>query len=76
MTPDELSRRLMMAGLNHESTTAIGSDFAIDLEITSNRPDCLGHHRRSPAKSAVLLERPLALADGESGGRPGSRSAA
>lgn len=43
MTPDELSRRLMMAGLNHESTTAIGGDFAIDLEITSNRPDCLGH---------------------------------
>ena len=39
----ELERRLMMAGLNHESTTAVGDDLAIDLEVTSNRPDCLGH---------------------------------
>lgn len=43
MSSDELSHRLMMAGLNHESTTAVGDDLAIDLEITSNRPDCLGH---------------------------------
>ena len=33
----------MMAGLNHESTAAVGDDLAIDLEVTSNRPDCLGH---------------------------------
>ena len=39
----ELERRLMMAGLNHESTEEIGGDLAIDLEVTSNRPDCLGH---------------------------------
>jgi phenylalanyl-tRNA synthetase beta chain len=39
----ELERRLMMAGLNHESTEEIGGDMAIDLEVTSNRPDCLGH---------------------------------
>jgi len=43
MPSDELVSRLMMAGLNHESSTSIGSDLAIDLEITSNRPDCLGH---------------------------------
>lgn len=43
MTPAELSHRLMMAGLNHESTTAVAGDFCVDLEITSNRPDCLGH---------------------------------
>lgn len=41
--PDEVVRRLMMAGLNHESTTAAGDDWTIDLEVTSNRPDCLGH---------------------------------
>jgi phenylalanyl-tRNA synthetase beta chain len=41
--PQELARRLMMAGLNHESTTTIDDDLAIDLEVTSNRPDCLGH---------------------------------
>jgi len=39
----ELERRLMMAGLNHESTDDVGGDLAIDLEVTSNRPDCLGH---------------------------------
>ncbi len=43
MTPAELSHRLMMAGLNHESTSEVAGDFCIDLEITSNRPDCLGH---------------------------------
>ena len=43
MPPEELERRLMMAGLNHESTAAVGDDLAIDLEVTSNRPDCLGH---------------------------------
>lgn len=43
MSSAELERRLMMAGLNHESTAEVGGDLAIDLEVTSNRPDCLGH---------------------------------
>ena len=43
MSVAELERRLMMAGLNHEATTEVGGDLAIDLEVTSNRPDCLGH---------------------------------
>ncbi len=43
MPLEELERRLMMAGLNHESTTKVAGDLAIDLEVTSNRPDCLGH---------------------------------
>ena len=40
---DEFALRMMMAGFNHESTTAVGDDWCVDLEITSNRPDCLGH---------------------------------
>jgi phenylalanyl-tRNA synthetase beta chain len=43
MTVEELSRRLALTGLNHESTADVGGDLAIDLEVTSNRPDCLGH---------------------------------
>jgi phenylalanyl-tRNA synthetase beta chain len=43
MPLEELERRLMMAGLNHEETNEVGGDLAIDLEVTSNRPDCLGH---------------------------------
>ncbi len=40
----ELEQRLMMAGLNHEGDRRDrGDDLAIDLEVTSNRPDCLGH---------------------------------
>ncbi len=40
---DEVTERLSMAGLNHESTVSKGADIAVDLEVTSNRPDCLGH---------------------------------
>jgi phenylalanyl-tRNA synthetase beta chain len=40
---DQLVERLSMSGLNHEGSTDTGQDLAIDLEVTSNRPDCLGH---------------------------------
>ncbi|HUY32203.1 MAG TPA: phenylalanine--tRNA ligase subunit beta [Pirellulales bacterium] len=54
----ELERRLMMAGLNHESTEEVGGDLAIDLEVTSNRPDCLGHLGIA-REVAVLWDRQL-----------------
>src|SRR6201996_6337089 len=43
MPVEALTERLALAGLNHESTEEVGGDLAIDLEVTSNRPDCLGH---------------------------------
>src|SRR5690606_27476563 len=43
MPIDELTGRLTLAGLNLESVEPAGDDTAIDLEVTSNRPDCLGH---------------------------------
>ena len=43
MTDDALVDSLTMSGLNHEGTEVVGNDQAIDLEVTSNRPDCLGH---------------------------------
>ncbi len=60
MPVEELERRLMMAGLNHESTEEVGGDIAIDLEITSNRPDCLGHLGIA-REVAVLWNRELKL---------------
>jgi phenylalanyl-tRNA synthetase beta chain len=57
---EELTRRLMLAGLNHEETSRVGDDLAIDLEVTSNRPDCLGHIGIA-REAAVLLGRPLKL---------------
>ncbi len=43
MSIDELTDRLTLTGLNLEGVEKIDSDMAIDLEVTSNRPDCLGH---------------------------------
>ena len=43
MSLAELEERLSLSGLNHEGTESVGDDHAIDLEVTSNRPDCLGH---------------------------------
>src|SRR5947199_8142882 len=58
MPVEALTDRLMMAGLNHESTDEVGGDLAIDLEVTSNRPDCLGHLGIA-REVAVLWDRPL-----------------
>lgn len=43
MPVDALTEKLALSGLNHESTEDVGGDLAIDLEVTSNRPDCLNH---------------------------------
>lgn len=60
--PDEVTHRLAMAGLNHESTRAVADDLAIDLEVTSNRPDCLGHIGIA-REMAVLWDRALKIPD-------------
>ena len=38
----ELSERLTNVGLVVDTTTPIDKDFVLDIEVTSNRPDCLG----------------------------------
>ena len=57
-----LTERLALAGLNHESTAEVGGDLAIDLEVTSNRPDCLGHLGVA-REIAVLFDTGLAVPD-------------
>ncbi len=59
---EEIVERLLMAGLNHESTVAHGSDEAIEIEVTSNRPDWLGHLGVA-RELAVLFGRPLHVPD-------------
>ena len=56
----ELENRLAMSGLNHESTETIGDDLQIDLEVTSNRSDCLGHIGVAREVS-VLWELPMTI---------------
>ena len=70
-TPAEAAERLMMAGLNLESIEPRGDDQAIDLEVTSNRPDCLGHIGIA-REASVLFDKPLTIppANVKSNGQP------
>ena len=58
MSHDELVDKLTMSGLNHEGTEKVDGDRAIDLEVTSNRADCLGHIGVA-REIAVLYDLPL-----------------
>ena len=58
MPVEVLTERLALTGLNHESTSEVGGDLAIDLEVTSNRPDCLGHLGVA-REIAVLFDRTM-----------------
>jgi phenylalanyl-tRNA synthetase beta chain len=51
---DKLAEQFALSGLNHESTSSVGSDTVIDLEVTSNRGDALGHIGIA-REAAVLL---------------------
>lgn len=62
MPVEALTERLALTGLNHESTSEVGGDLAIDLEVTSNRPDCLGHLGVA-REISVLFERALRTPD-------------
>ncbi|MCA9190821.1 MAG: phenylalanine--tRNA ligase subunit beta [Planctomycetales bacterium] len=60
VSPAELATRFAMSGLNHESTFEVGIDTVIDLEVTSNRGDCLGHIGVA-REASVLLRGPLEI---------------
>jgi len=50
---DELAYKLTMCGLNCEGIEEHGSDHVLELEVTSNRPDHLGH--RGVARDLACL---------------------
>ncbi|MBL8819348.1 MAG: phenylalanine--tRNA ligase subunit beta [Planctomyces sp.] len=52
--------RLTMSGLNLEEFHDVGSDVAADVEVTSNRPDCLGHIGVA-REISVLYQLPLTI---------------
>ena len=60
MSVEQLTDRLTLSGLNLECFHTVGDDFAIDVEVTSNRPDCLGHVGVAREVS-VLWERSLTI---------------
>ena len=62
MSLDELTERLTLTGLNLEGIEQVGDDTAIDLEVASNRPDCLGHLGVA-REISVLWDQPLKKPD-------------
>src|SRR5258708_16132073 len=60
MSVESLTKRLMMAGLNLEEVDDVEGDMAIDLEVTSNRPDCLSHIGVA-RETGVLFDRGLQI---------------
>lgn len=60
MPVEVLTDRLTMSGLNLESVEKVGGDTVIDLEVTSNRPDCLGHLGVA-REISVLFDLPLTV---------------
>src|SRR5687768_8845913 len=43
MTPEDLRERLTMVGLAIDAVEQHGGDAVLDVEVPSNRPDCLSH---------------------------------
>jgi phenylalanyl-tRNA synthetase beta chain len=43
LAPRELAERLTMLGLAVEGVHEAGDDYVLDIDLTSNRPDCLSH---------------------------------
>ncbi len=62
MAVEVLTERLALTGLNLESIEDVGGDIAIDLEVTSNRPDCLGHLGVA-REISVLFDKNLCVSD-------------
>ncbi len=64
MDLDELTYRLTMSGLNLEGVEKFNHDTGIDLEVTSNRPDCLGHIGVA-REIGVLYEKSISIPETE-----------
>lgn len=57
---EEVVSRWAMSGLNHEGTEIVEGVPVIDLEVTSNRADCLGHIGIA-REASVLYRVPLVV---------------
>lgn len=58
--PEELASSLEMVGIGVEGIEEVEDDFIFNLEITPNRPDCLGHIGVAREISAIL-DKPLRI---------------
>lgn len=62
LAPADLAHRLTMVGLAVESVEGAGDQTVFELDVTSNRPDCLSHYgvAREVAALAATELQPLA----------------
>jgi phenylalanyl-tRNA synthetase beta chain len=60
LAPRELAAKLTMAGLAVDAVEPQGDDFVLELDLTSNRPDCLSHLGVA-REVAALTGRPLRM---------------
>ncbi len=70
--PQELARSLTMVGLAVDSVSEANGDFILDIDVTSNRPDCLNHlgvAREAAAIYGLELRAPRAPEPSASGER-------
>lgn len=67
--PEKIAELLTMSGLEVSEVAPVGEDFALEVEVTSNRPDCLsvvGVAREISAVLGIPLKVPVySLATGE-----------
>jgi phenylalanyl-tRNA synthetase beta chain len=56
--PRETARRLTAAGLNVEGVEENGGDVLFDVDVTTNRPDCMNHLGLA-REAAVIFGKPL-----------------
>jgi len=62
LAPDDLGRKLTSVGLAVEAINEHGDDLVFDIDLTSNRPDCLSHLGVARELS-VITDRPLTAAN-------------
>lgn len=60
----DLAQRLTAAGLAVEGTETHGDDTILDVEVTTNRPDCMNHFGLA-REIAVIYGRPLKRPDAQ-----------
>ncbi|HVG37800.1 MAG TPA: phenylalanine--tRNA ligase subunit beta, partial [Pyrinomonadaceae bacterium] len=61
LAPRELAERLTMVGLAVDAVHQVGDDHVLEIDLTSNRPDCLSHlgvARETAAIEGETLEVP------------------
>ncbi len=57
LSPQELATKLTNVGLAVEGIQEADDDFVFDIDLTSNRPDCLSHLGVSREVSAITKDK-------------------